>query len=70
MLDYLADRADDQAAADAARMIEAAVEAGFAAKRIRPMEFGGDQGTAAVTAELVALIDDRDMALGSEAAKS
>ena len=70
MLDYLADRADDQAAADAARVIEAAVEAGFAAKRIRPMEFGGDQGTAAVTAELVALIDDRNTALGNEAAVS
>ena len=70
MLDYLADRADDRAAADAARMVEAAVEAGFAAKRIRPMEFGGDQGTAAVTAELVALIDDRNTALGSEAAAS
>jgi len=70
MLDYLADRADDRAAADAARTIEAAVEAGFAAKRIRPTEFGGDQGTTAVTAELVALIDDGDTALGSGAAAS
>ena len=60
MLDYLADRSDVSALADAARAIEAAVEAGFAAKRIRPMEFGGDQGTRAVAAEVVALIDETD----------
>lgn len=59
MLDYLADRSGLQAPADAAACIEAAVEAGFAARRIRPMEFGGDQGTKAVTAELVALIDEQ-----------
>jgi len=34
-----------------------AVSAGFAANRIRPMEFGGDMGTRAVTAEVIALID-------------
>ena len=58
MLDYLADRADLPALADAAQTIEQAVEAGFAARRLRPMEFGGDQGTQAVTAELVALIGE------------
>jgi 3-isopropylmalate dehydrogenase len=58
MLDYLADRADRPALADAAQAIEQAVEAGFAARRLRPMEFGGDQGTKAVTAELVALIGE------------
>ena len=58
MLDYLADRADRPALADAAQTIEQAVEAGFAARRLRPMEFGGDQGTKAVTAELVALIGE------------
>ena len=58
MLDYLADRSDAPAPAAAARMIEAAVAAGFAAHRIRPMELGGDQGTAALTAELLVLIGE------------
>jgi 3-isopropylmalate dehydrogenase len=58
MLDYLADRSDLQAPADAAAMIEAAVEAGFAANRLRPMEFGGDQGTRALTNELITLIGE------------
>ena len=39
---------------NAAHIIERAVEAGFAANRIRPMEFGGDMGTRAVTNEVVA----------------
>ena len=42
MLDYLADRSGHEQLAEAARLVEAAVEAGFAAGRIRPMEFGGD----------------------------
>jgi 3-isopropylmalate dehydrogenase len=58
MLDYLADRSGMVAPADAARLIEDAVAAGFAANRLRPVEFGGDQGTAAVTAELVALVGE------------
>jgi len=56
MLDYLADRSGDSALTEAAHLIEAAVERGFAANRIRPMEFGGDQGTRAVTREIVELI--------------
>ena len=58
MLDYLADRSDLAALSDAAQAIEQAVETGFAAQRLRPMEFGGDQGTKALTAELVALIGE------------
>jgi 3-isopropylmalate dehydrogenase len=58
MLDYLADRSGLQAPADAAERVQAAVQAGFAAKRLRPMEFGGDQGTRAVTAELIALVGE------------
>ncbi len=49
MLDYLADKASLPALADAARAIEGAVERGFAAAALRPMEFGGDMGTRAVT---------------------
>jgi len=57
MLDYLAERSSSGALADAAEAIEWAVARGFAAKRIRPMEFGGDQGTRAVTSEVVSLIE-------------
>ena len=58
MLDYLADRAGLEAPAEAAALIEAAVEAGFAQNRLRPMEFGGDQGTKALTDELVGIVKD------------
>ncbi|MEM7753614.1 MAG: isocitrate/isopropylmalate family dehydrogenase [Pseudomonadota bacterium] len=56
MLDYLADKADDAQLADAASLIETAVEKGFAANALRPMEFGGDMGTKAVTTEVLARI--------------
>ncbi len=54
MLDYLAEKTGSEAMGEAAGKIEAAVEAGFAANRIRPCEFGGDMGTRAVTDEVVA----------------
>src|SRR5262245_50611111 len=47
MLDWLADRHNHAAAADAARRIEHAVDAAFAGG-VRPCEFGGSDGTAAV----------------------
>ncbi len=56
MLDYLAKRSGYSALADAARLIETAVELGFADRRIRPIELGGDQGTQAVTREVVSLV--------------
>ena len=49
MLEYLAEQSGDDRFVDAARRIEQAVDAGFAENRIRPMEFGGDMGTNAVT---------------------
>ena len=58
MLDHLADRSGLEAPADAAALIEAAVDAGFAANRLRPMEFGGDQGTKALTDELIEIVKD------------
>ncbi len=61
MLDYLADRAAVRALKDAARLIESAIQSGFEAKRIRPMEFGGDQGTAAVTNEVLFLVKEADL---------
>jgi len=49
MLEYLAERSGDDRYAHAATRIEGAVDAGFAANALRPMEFGGDMGTQAVT---------------------
>ena len=56
MLDYLAEKSGDDLYADAALRIEDAVQAGFEADALRPMEFGGDMGTLAVTAEVIARI--------------
>ena len=53
MLDYLAERLGDERYADAAMLIEAAVERGFAGKLLRPIEFGGDMGTRAVAATVL-----------------
>jgi 3-isopropylmalate dehydrogenase len=47
MLDWLADRHDHPPAAEAARTIERAVDAAFA-QGLKPCEFGGRDGTAAV----------------------
>lgn len=53
MLDYLADKKHDGQMAQAAQLIENAVEDAFAADELRPMEFGGDMGTRAVTKALL-----------------
>ena len=50
MLDYLAEQHEKPAFADAALLLNGAVEAGFVAKQLRPIEFGGDMGTRAITA--------------------
>ena len=57
MLEYLAEKLDDEAYAAAGQTINDAVEKGFSQDRIRPMEFGGDMGTKAVTKEILAQID-------------
>ncbi len=57
MLEYLSEKTGSQAYGKASRLVNAAVEAGFEANRIRPMEFGGDMGTLAVTKEVLAQID-------------
>lgn len=61
MLDYLGERADLAAGATAAGLIEAAVQRGFEENRLRPIEFGGDMGTKAVTAALVDLVGEVDL---------
>jgi 3-isopropylmalate dehydrogenase len=56
MLDYLADKSGHQAFAKAGELIDRAVDNGFAANRLRPMEFVGDMGTQAITTEVMAQI--------------
>ncbi len=50
MLDWLSVRSGHAALGDAAVMLEAAVDAAFTARQLRPKEFGGDQGLVAATA--------------------
>ena len=47
MLDWLADKHDHQPAADAAQRIERAVDKAYASG-LKPMEYGGSDGTAAI----------------------
>jgi 3-isopropylmalate dehydrogenase len=56
MLDYLSEKFADSGYADAALIIEDAVQKGFEQNRLRPIEFGGDMGTKAVTREISAII--------------
>ena len=56
MLDYLAERLDEAAYADAARAIERAVERGFEEGALRPIELGGTMGTRDVTEGVLARI--------------
>lgn len=58
MLDYLADKTDNDNFATAAQLIDEAVDRGFVENRLRPMEFGGDMGTKAVTNEILALMGE------------
>ncbi len=50
MLDWLAERNDNDALAQAARRIERAVDEVFASGRVLPFELGGSDGTAAIAA--------------------
>ena len=53
MLDYLGEKSGNQSLIDASMLIDRAVSNAFAKGRLRPMEFGGDQGTKALTKELL-----------------
>jgi 3-isopropylmalate dehydrogenase len=53
MLDWLADRHGDQALADGARAIEAALAKAFESGAVRPREFGGMSGTADIVRAVV-----------------
>lgn len=53
MLDWLADRHADARLADGAALIDAAVQQVFASGTVRPMEFGGVDGTVAITSAVI-----------------
>ncbi len=53
MLDWLADRHGDARLADGSALVQAAVEHVFSAGIVKPMEFGGDSGTVAVTSAVI-----------------
>ena len=56
MLDWLGEHSRTSAPRLAALLLEKAVEEGFETKRIHPFELGGDQGTKAVTEEMIQLV--------------
>ncbi|MEM8916635.1 MAG: isocitrate/isopropylmalate family dehydrogenase, partial [Pseudomonadota bacterium] len=56
MLDYLGEKSDDTALIDAGQLIETALDRGFADRALRPMEFGGDMGTIAMTRSIIDLV--------------
>ena len=56
MLDWLAVRASDPHLAEAAQLIERAVETVFAHGTVRPMEFGGPHGTPEITQAVIAAL--------------
>ncbi len=56
MLDWLAERHARPHLAEAARSIEAAVDAAFAQGKVRPTDIGGNDGTAAITRAVIGLL--------------
>jgi 3-isopropylmalate dehydrogenase len=58
MLDWLGRHLDNPKMIEAADLIDKAVEAAFAAGTLRPMEYGGDQGTKDAANAVLASLDD------------
>lgn len=67
MLDYLSEKLEQPALGDAAALIDGAVETGFSGNLLRPMEFGGDMGTVAVTRQVLDLVNQAGAARGRPA---
>jgi 3-isopropylmalate dehydrogenase len=61
MLDYLANKKNCSNAAKSSKLIETTIEVGFRNNKLRPMEFGGDMGTQAITKELMDLLKDKNV---------
>jgi len=59
MLDWLGERSGDGALRDGAVLIERAVERVFSGRQVVPMDFGGRDGTAAITGAVVAALQRR-----------
>lgn len=68
MLDWLGERHGIARLGEAAGILEDAIDAGFAKGRLRPMEFGGDQGSREVTSELIRTIEEQLTARSSAGA--
>jgi 3-isopropylmalate dehydrogenase len=60
MLDWLGQRHADARLCDGAALIDQAVERVFAAGQVRPFEFGGNHGTAAITQAVDAALSKAD----------
>jgi 3-isopropylmalate dehydrogenase len=62
MLDWLGWQAGNEKMVEAARLIEKAVEDGFADGGLRPMEFGGDMGLKEMTKAVLAYTSKAEIA--------
>ena len=56
MLEYLGEKLDTSAYNDAALILNSAIENGFLQNQLKPIEFGGDMGTKAITNQLAKFI--------------
>jgi len=56
MLEWLGNRFEANSCIEASRRLNKAIEYGFASGKIKPMEFGGPHGTAAVRDTVISLI--------------
>ncbi len=63
MLDWLAERHGIEELSVAAGLLERSIERAFSERRLRPMEFGGDQGLSAATASVVEVLGEEMMRL-------
>ncbi|MEO7403589.1 MAG: isocitrate/isopropylmalate dehydrogenase family protein, partial [Burkholderiales bacterium] len=59
MLDWLAEQHTHPRFAEAASVLEGAVDRVFGARRIIPYEFGGRDGTAEITRAVIAAIEEK-----------
>ncbi len=62
MLDWLAVRHGVAALGEAATRLQAAVDRVHSGRRIRPVEFGGTDGTTAIAGAVIAALDETEVA--------